>query len=104
MTELTAEQKARAMMGYPAAIELPAEHLAAKLEALRARGEPFGLSPEQVRAADLIQMSVARYAAYRNVLTIADAEAAEAKLKADAAAGLRAVAELAVERAKAALP
>ena len=107
MSELTAEQKARAMMSgaAPAAVESAVweAHVQQKVEALRARGVPHGLSPAQVAASDAIGMSLARYSAYKNVLTITDAENAERKLKADEEALAQAERELAVAAAKAEL-
>lgn len=35
---------------------------------LTERGKPHGLTPEQVQAADMLDMSLASYAAYANVV------------------------------------
>jgi hypothetical protein len=65
---------------------------------LRLRGLPFGLSAEQVAAADLLGMSLSSYAAYARVIrNVDDQRQHEAEERARA----RAREELAFERAKA---
>lgn len=104
---LTAEQRARAMMGGQrggfGSSPAGAAHLAAKAEALRVRGEPHGLSPAQVAAADVLKMSLAKYAAYANVITIEDRERAETRLRAADEARQEAERQVAIEQARKAL-
>lgn len=104
MSELTAEQKARAMMGeVPAAVEESPEwqaHVTEKIGKLRARGVPFNLSPEQVEAADRLGMDLQKYALYSTCRTVHDAERINRQLRAEAEARAEAERQVAVERAK----
>lgn len=60
---------------------LLAEHKAAQVEERRRRGEPHGLTAEEVEAADGHEMSLPRYAAMKGVANIRDFDAATKRLR-----------------------
>lgn len=70
---------------------------------LQRRGEPHGLSAEEVAAADRMRMDLARYAALRGIRRIPEMKQALAHLDADNTARADAEHQLRVEQARQAL-
>lgn len=70
-----------------------------ELPDLRKRGEPHGLSPEQVLAADLLEMPLRQHAAYARIVNVDGFR----RLEADEQARAQARQEVAAEKPKAVL-